>query len=286
MQKQLKKWLIPVLFSLVIHLLLLLNTPVFQALRLYPESPEKLPPPVVSFQLTKPPVENEMTFADNINFNEQKPQDAHLYSDRNSEARSPQLKEQKGNNPSGDKPSPIENLSENLRQVFQKSQRSFSREALAGITSRPVSEQTGKDRQNQAEQESSSPGQGASALTDKEFSASEVGALTLSTYQWDWAPYIHQFKNKLYRVWVPPTAYSHLGLIHGYTVVFFTIERNGTISGFQVLDHQGHPSLEQSSVEAIKAIFPFIPLPENFPDDKLVIKAKLYYPDLRQRSVQ
>ncbi len=285
MLKQLKKWLIPVIFSLLVHLIILLNSPVLKALRIHPESPVKPPPPVITFQLSKPDRDKEMTFADNVNFNEIKAQDAHLLSDRDSEARSPQLKEKKGDNPSGNQPSPVNNLTDKLRQAFQKKQPGFSREALAGITSQPVSGQTGEEQQSRTEGENSKS-EGASALMKKDFSASEVGALTLSTYQWDWAPYIHQFKNKLYRVWVPPTAYSHLGLIHGYTVVLFTIERNGTISGFQVLDHQGHPSLEQSSVEAIKAIFPFLPLPENFPDNKLVIKAKLYYPDLRQRSIQ
>ncbi|MEJ2054361.1 MAG: energy transducer TonB, partial [Calditrichaceae bacterium] len=105
----------------------------------------------------------------------------------------------------------------------------------------------------------------------------------LSTYEWEWAPYINAMKNKLERVWYAPTAYYRLGLIHGYTVIRYTVDRSGNMTDMEVLYQEGHNSLEISSVSAIKALFPFLPLPENFPEETLTITVKLIYPDLRAR---
>jgi TonB family protein len=120
-------------------------------------------------------------------------------------------------------------------------------------------------------------------LQQKKFSVEDIGAITLSTYQWEWAPYINAMKNKLNRVWYAPTAYYKLGLIHGYTIIRYTIDRSGNITNMEVLNHNGHSSLENSSVSAIKALFPFLPLPENFPEETLTITVKLIYPNLRAR---
>ena len=117
----------------------------------------------------------------------------------------------------------------------------------------------------------------------KQFSADQVGDVSLSTYAWEWAPYINAFKRKLYQVWFSPSAYYRLGLIHGYTVMRFSISRNGKLLDFELLEHKGHESLETSSVNAIKSVFPFKKLPDHFPDEKLTITAKLIYPNLRER---
>jgi outer membrane biosynthesis protein TonB len=163
--------------------------------------------------------------------------------------------------------------------LFQN--KKFKKEALRGSSSKTPSERY------QEEQKASTPSvesEGSNQMLDqKAFSVEEVGALTLSTYKWKWAPYINAMKNKLNRVWFPPSAYYQLGLIHGHTIVKYTISRSGEILGLTVLDHQGHKSLEISSTKAIESLFPFLPLPDDFPDETLTIRAKLVYPDLRRR---
>jgi outer membrane biosynthesis protein TonB len=74
-----------------------------------------------------------------------------------------------------------------------------------------------------------------------------------------------------------------LGLIHGYTTIRFSISKGGDLIEYAVLEHKGHESLEQSSINAIKSSFPFKPLPARFPDEKLTITARLIYPNLRER---
>ena len=120
-------------------------------------------------------------------------------------------------------------------------------------------------------------------LQQRKFSVEDIGAISLSTYRWEWAPYINAMKNKLHRVWYAPTAYYKLGLIHGQTIIRYTIDRSGNITDMEVLNHNGHSSLENSSVSAINALFPFLPLPENFPEETLTITVKLIYPNLRAR---
>ena len=108
-----------------------------------------------------------------------------------------------------------------------------------------------------------------------------MGDITLSTYAWEWAPYINALKQKLYTVWFTPPAYNRLGLIYGQTVIEFSISRDGKLIYYKVLSHQGHESLEKSSVNAITAVFPFKKLPDNFPEDNLTITARLIYPKLK-----
>jgi outer membrane biosynthesis protein TonB len=117
----------------------------------------------------------------------------------------------------------------------------------------------------------------------KIFSADQLGDLTLSTYSWEWAPYINALKRKLHQVWFTPPAYYQLGLIHGYTTIRFSISKSGDLIEYAVLEHKGHESLEQSSINAIKSSFPFKSLPARFPDEKLTITARLIYPNLRER---
>ena len=71
---------------------------------------------------------------------------------------------------------------------------------------------------------------------------------------------------------------------NGFTIIQFSISKEGQLIEYEVLKHEGHESLEQSSVNAIKSSFPFKPLPVNFPDDNLTIVARLIYPNLRERA--
>ena len=78
----------------------------------------------------------------------------------------------------------------------------------------------------------------------KEFSADQLGDdISLSTYAWEWAPYINAFKRKLYTVWFTPPAYYRLGLIHGQTIIRFTITKDGNqaFGGYKTSDNAKFP---------------------------------------------
>jgi len=108
----------------------------------------------------------------------------------------------------------------------------------------------------------------------------------LSTYDWKWAPYINSMKQKLYQVWQTPPAYHKLGRIYGSTKIIFEISKQGDLLNIEILEHKGHESLRESSIKAIESIFPFKPLPANFPDPSLKITAMLIYPNLREMNLK
>ncbi len=175
---------------------------------------------------------------------------------------------------------PTEEMQERLQQALEKSilaykeNRTFSRSALTGEMMTQEERETSEQPANRGETMHRPDG----------FNADLVGDFALSSYEWEWAPWWLAFKRKLYRVWYVPAAYSELGLIHGHTILSFKISRNGEITELKVLRQVGHSSLETSSVNAVEAVFPFLPLPKEFPDEYLEVALKLIYPNLREYS--
>ena len=113
-------------------------------------------------------------------------------------------------------------------------------------------------------------------LQQNHFSTDDVGDISLSTYAWDWAPYLNAFKKKYISQVYPPSAF-YMGLIEGVTNVRFTIDRQGKLLSHEVLGHRGHSSLQQTTVNAIVSCFPFKPLPSHFPDETLTITLRMSY---------
>jgi hypothetical protein len=230
------------------------------------------------------PENKPMKIVDNINENNLRPDNSDLLSEQDSRARNPELFNEFGTQPFSSGSSPFENLSNPEIPLVASAQsiKKFKRNALS------------KDALNSADPNTMDRSSGAEAgaaadqyypdqnYAQKKFSADELGDISLSTYAWEWAPYINAMKRKLYQVWSPPVAYYYLGLIHGYTVIQFSISKDGRLLWYKVLEQQGHESLQQSSVNAIVAIFPFKSLPANFPEDQLTIIARLFYPNPRE----
>ena len=108
-----------------------------------------------------------------------------------------------------------------------------------------------------------------------------VDDFQLNTVEWDWAPWIQVFANELHRHWVSPYAYR-LGLINGTTVIRLVVEKNGRPSSMEILAKDGHESLHDASLAALKAFAPYRPLPAHFPEENLVITLSLHYPAFRR----
>ncbi len=282
MGKRNKTLVFTIILSIFFHigLFLLLDMGILQFFNKKTE--KKLPPQEVTvvFPENKPKPQPRQ-IVENINENEEIPDKSDYLSDKNSRARNPEKTEKILDNPNIRGNSPIADLSPTRqKRNFKKfSPKKFSSKVLRGESS-----DTPKDYTDNEKRAFRSENQNGSnrIFSQTEFSVEELGAISLSTYAWEWAPYIHKLKKKLYRVWVTPPAYNRLGIIYGQTLIKFTINKNGDIIQFAILRHDGHPSLEVSSSSAIKALFPFLPLPENFPDENLTITARLIYPNLKQ----
>jgi outer membrane biosynthesis protein TonB len=228
---------------------------------------------------------------ENINENEQTPDNSDLLSDRNSRASNPEISDITANQPRSEGNIPYANLTNpNLSSSPSEflPQKKFSKDALRKSQAAEGEENFFKLQEENITRSSQSAQvdqQTTNNIYDqKKFSSDQLGSLTLSTYAWEWAPYINALKRKLQSVWFAPAAYYRLGLIHGYTEIRFTISREGRLTDYEVLNHVGHESLQQSSVNAVTSVFPFKELPADFPEDKLTITARLIYPNLREGS--
>ncbi len=278
--------LIAIVLSILFHLLffwLLQQEDLFKfktAAEKAQETPNEI---TFTFPENKPtPKGKPREVVQNLNENEVIPKKSNLLSERNSEARNPVKSDIKGAAPKSTGNVNLNNLSTPMirKRAFTPARR-FSSKALTGESSREPLEEQQRESQSQTAARSEASMGSNQMMNQQKFSVEEVGALTLSTYKWNWAPYINALKNKLSYVWAAPAAYYQLGLIHGYTIIAFEIDRDGNLIKMKTLKHVGHNSLRISSEEAIRALFKFKPLPEDFPDETLTITAKLIYPNLR-----
>ena len=270
-------------FSLLLHMIfLLIFTRDLLIIDLSPEEKDLPEEVTVIFPENKPKM-----IVENINENSEVPDESDLLSDRNSRARNEQLMEDLKNQPMSEGNVPIPNLTQPNRQGMfsnQYQQKKFSKDALIGKKVRPNQASLFQDQTQMMQQSTMTEDRTTDNIYEqKNFSADQLGSMSLSTYAWEWAPYINALKRKLYTVWYTPAAYHQLGLIYGYTIIQFSISKDGKLLDYKVLEHNGHESLETSSVNAITAVFPFKPLPENFPEENLTIVARLIYPNLRER---
>lgn len=104
-----------------------------------------------------------------------------------------------------------------------------------------------------------------------------IGPFSLNTYAWDWAPYVLQMKRKLERNLYPPPAFTRLGIISGNVVLRFRVMPDGHVEGLTVEDYDCHPSLVETSVQAVRSSSPFKPLPRDFPEPYLELRWTFMY---------
>ncbi len=250
---------------------------------------DKIPEEVTIVFPENKPEERPRQIVENINENEEIPTESDLLSDKNSRAANPERGDIIANQPRSEGNVPLPNLTRpNI--TTKPSQflpaKKFSKDALRKSELaendenffKPKSEDLTRSTQSSEVNQQTTN----NIYSQKKFSADQLGSITLSTYAWEWAPYINALKRKLHSVWFAPVAYYRLGLIHGYTEIRFTISRDGKLIKYNVLEHQGHESLEQASVNAIESVFPFKSLPNSFPEQNLTITARLIYPNLRE----
>ncbi len=281
-----------ILASLIFHFILLVLMQYWDVLGLWSTELQATPEnPSLTVEFAQPepapppqpvPEERFYELKENPNANETQPQNAPFLAEKASRSAAPQLSDlppsaapkaeqaqqtQPQTPPAGD--TPFEPTAGSDPLLAYNASPKFDRRFLSKDAQPQVK---GEDRQQQ---------QGKSEVLQRDFDAELIGDFALSTYAWEWAPYMREFLKKLKRVWFAPPAYYQLGLIHGYTIVQFSITRDGQLKGLTVVRHAGHVSLEESSVNAVESTFPFLPLPADFPENELKVKLKMIYPDLR-----
>jgi len=110
-----------------------------------------------------------------------------------------------------------------------------------------------------------------------ESAAEALGGVSLSTYDWNFAPYLLYMKRRVKEHWYPPQTYLRDGSVTGKVVLKFTVRRDGTVGRSEFITHTGHESLIAPCLNAVKASDPFKPLPTDFPDPVLELTWTFYY---------
>lgn len=108
-------------------------------------------------------------------------------------------------------------------------------------------------------------------------SLTRQGGMSFNTYEWDFAPYMLAMKRRVERNLHPPYAFTHMGLVSGTNILSFTVLRDGTVKGLVILGSDTHFSLDRTSVRAIELSMPFLPLPDDFPEDVLEVTGQFSY---------
>lgn len=103
------------------------------------------------------------------------------------------------------------------------------------------------------------------------------GGVSFNTYEWDFAPYMLAMKRRVEKNLHPPYAFTHMGMVSGTNILHFTVLRDGTVRGLTILGSDAHFCLDRTSVRAIELSLPFMPLPDDFPEDVLEVTAQFSY---------
>jgi len=90
----------------------------------------------------------------------------------------------------------------------------------------------------------------------------------------DFGSWLRRFRAQVYTNWMIP--YAAMAL-HGHTVLRFTIHRDGTITDLMILQASTVDAFTKAAFNAIKASNPTVPLPQEYPDEKMVMTVVFYY---------
>ncbi len=92
----------------------------------------------------------------------------------------------------------------------------------------------------------------------------DTGGLSFDTQWYDWGPYAKAMLAKIRRHWRIPEI-ARLG-VEGVVKIRFFIERDGTVTGLQIIDEIGKPPMDFAARDAIADSSPFEPLPSDLGD--------------------
>jgi len=102
-------------------------------------------------------------------------------------------------------------------------------------------------------------------------------ALQLDTKGVEFGPWVRRFLAQVRRNWFIPSAAMSL---RGHVAVSFNVHKDGTISDVTVTALSDIDEFNRSSLNAIAASNPSVPLPPEYPEDRVFITVTFYYNDM------
>lgn len=104
------------------------------------------------------------------------------------------------------------------------------------------------------------------------------GEFSLSTYDWDYAPYMLRLKRQIedYTWQILPSAFWY-GIAAWATQVRFVIRPDGSLESVVISGHRGVLELRHVAQDAVTGAADFEPLPPGFPDPELTVTGNFYF---------
>ena len=96
---------------------------------------------------------------------------------------------------------------------------------------------------------------------DRDGGRVDEGGISFDTQWYDWGPYAKEMLSRIRRNWNIPEI-ARLG-VSGVVKIRFLIERDGTVTGLQIIDESGKPPMDFAARDAIADSSPFEPLPSD-----------------------
>jgi TonB family protein len=104
-----------------------------------------------------------------------------------------------------------------------------------------------------------------------------TGSLSFDTKGFDWGPYARRLYWIIWSNWharMPPAIYTGL---KGQVTVHFVIQKDGRITGIEILSPSGVPAYDNAATLALEASNPLPPLPESFPKESEGVTGRFLY---------
>ncbi len=271
------KWFIGI--SFLLHILFLLfygfttNYQFFQPVTQQQETEKK-----IVFEVIESPDQEEDTKA---------PENAELFSDKNTRAKNPDKTEQLSDTPFsvGEETAPI--MPEQTRQNQETGRANQESEETSPQKTDPkpndefsyvTSPNTSFSRDILLGKKSnSSSANPQPKYNNRKFSAKDLGGFAFNTYNWNFAPYLLYLNKHIRRHIFPPPAFTKMGIIDGRSIIRFFISKDGRLLDVKILNYEGHKSLMETSVNAVNGSTPFQPLPRDFPKEVLEVTGTFIY---------
>ena len=118
-------------------------------------------------------------------------------------------------------------------------------------------------------------GGSAGAVPDRRGGRVDLGPLSFDTQWYDWGPYAAEMLRRIRYHWRIPEI-AMLG-VAGVTRIHFFIDKNGAVSGLEILMDAQHPPMTFAARDAILDASPLPPLPSDLGSDREGVTITFYY---------
>ena len=105
------------------------------------------------------------------------------------------------------------------------------------------------------------PGTLGGAIPNRKGGQVDLGPLSFDTEWYDWGPYAAEMLRRIKYHWDIPEV-AQMG-VPGVVRIHFYIERDGRVSGVEILKQSGHPPMDFAARDAILNASPLPPLPDD-----------------------